>query len=413
VASQGVTTINFSGSMPDAVRKSDGCWLSFAMFHVTEDRFQRNAPLLNKRAQTLPFQPMSLNLYYLLTANCEKDFLQEQQAMSMALQYFYQTPVVKTAVNIPGITPAVNEEFTMTMEMQTSDDLARFWQGVAVPMRLSVVYKVSVVLLTPPATPQLALPVQTARLSANPAMFPYTLSGEAIGTARSYNFATPLSTSLVPDIATVEYSPAVVAPGQRFVLYGSNLNQAGPPPLPAVSYRVFFVVPGQPDIDVTDQWKTHKGQPDEKHFQTESLITLDLPATIGAPPANAPPPGVYQICAGSDHPPDPGSNRTNSVPFSIAARIDVSVLPPDPPILAPVAGVYSLSGEGFVAGHSEVLLDTIALNENSGAPSDGEFNVGSPQAITFRTPAGIPTGRYTVRVRVNQVESPPSWWISI
>jgi hypothetical protein len=397
------TGISLSGLMPDAVRAKDNsaCNLNFAMFHVTEDRFQRNARL-NARSQLLPYQPMSVNLYYLLTAHCEKDFVQEQQAMSLGLQFFYQTPIVKMQVSIPGIQPPVNEEFVLTMEVETSDELARLWQGITVALRLSVIYKVTVVLLTPAAAPVGAPPVKTFHLTANPALFPFVTSGQLIGTSRDYIFATPLSTVTLPETAEIEYSPAVVAPGQRFLINGSGLNQAG------ISDHVYLVATGVPEVDVT-QWKTHLGQADEKNFQADGVIALDLPATIGTPPASSPVPGVYQIRAGSASP----ANRTNSIPFSVAARIDFPVSPPNPPILQPTAGTYTLNGEGFAGGHSEVLLDGVSLSENSGAAQDGQFNVGSPQLITFRAPAGQSPGRYTVRIRVNSVESPPAWWIQI
>ena len=408
----GVTSVHLSGSMPDAVRQDSGCQMSFSLFHVTEDKYQRSSPLPNNHAQILPYQPMSLNLYYLLTASCNKDYQKEQHAMTLALQFFYQTPILKISVIIPGITPAVNEEFTLTLEMETSDELARLWQAVTVPFRLSAVYKVSVVLLTPPATPSLAQPVKTAQLAANPALFPFSLSGEVTGTVRTHTFATPLSNSSVPEIVNVDYSPAIVGPGQRFALYGANLNQAGPPPASATSYRVYLVMPDGTEFDVTETWKTHETNPANPNFQTNSRITLDLPKTVGTPPLNAPQPGIYQLRVGSNNPPDLTTNRTNSTPFSVAARVDVSVQPPDPPILKGIAGTYTLQGEGFLSGHTQILLDTVALDENKvGPPLDGQFTIKSSQQVQFRAPLQLAPGRYTVRVRVNEVESLPSWWI--
>jgi len=408
----GATSVNLTAAMPEAMRHDSGCQMTFSLFHVSEDKFQRNSPLLNKRAQGLPFQPMSLDLYYLLTAFCNKDYQQEQQAMSLALQFFYRTPILRIPVTIPGIVPPVNEEFTLTMEIENSDELARLWQAITVPFRLSAVYRIAVVLLTPPATPFLALPVRTAQLSANPTLFPYSLSGEVIATVRTHSFATPPSTPAVPEIVNVDYSPAIVAPQQRFFLYGANLNQAGPPPASATSFRVYLIMPDGTEIEVTNPWKVTETNPAKPNFQTNSRITLDLPATVGAPPLNAPPPGVYQLRVGSNNPPDAVTNRTNSTAFSVAARVDVSVVPPNAPILVAVAGDYTLHGEGFIAGHSAILLDTIALTENLGGPPlDGQFTVNSGQQITFRAPAGLALGRYTVRVRVNEVESPPSWWI--
>ena len=395
-----------SGSMPDAVRHESGTQLTFSLFHVVEDKFQRNSPLLNSRAQTLPFQPMGLDLYYLLTAFSQKNWQEEQQAMTLAMQFFYQTPIITMAVTLPGIPTAVNEEFTLTMEIETSDEMARLWQAITFPFRLSVVYKVSVVLLTPPATPTLAPLVKRMQFAADPTIFPYSQSGQVIGAVWTASFASPLSSVASPEPVSIDYSPAVVPYGQRFFLYGAYLN------LPTSS-NVFLLMPdGVTEYNVSG-WMTTEVDLSNPHFQTSSRITLDLPASLGALPTDAPPPGIYQLLAGS---PSPGTNRTNAVPFSVAAWINTSaVLPPDPPILLPDAtGTYTLKGEGFVLGQTEILVDTIALSNNQISPLlDGQFAVVPTQQATFRPPVGIPTGRYTVRVRVNGVESPPSWWINV
>ena len=326
--------------------------------------------------------------------------------MTLALQFFYQSPIVRMQVNLPGIGTPVNEEFVLSMEMESSDELARFWQAVTAPIRLSVVYKVSIILLTPPATPSLAAPVHVMELATNPALFPFASLGQVTGTTRTLTFTTPLVTQTGPEIVTLVYSPAVVAPGQRFILVGAGLNQSGPAPVPESSDRVYLIAPGGTPIDVTDNWKTHKGSPDEKNFQTDARITLDLPSAVGALPANSPSPGIYQLCAGGNSP----SYRTNSVPFSIAARIDVS----DPPILTTATETYTVQGEGFIPQRTEVLLDTLALVENSGgALQKGQFTVDSGQQISFQAPDALAPGLYTLRVRVNSVESPPSWWISV
>jgi hypothetical protein len=405
-------SIACSGAMPDAVRKEAGCQLTFSLFHVTEDKYQRNSALLNPwaqgnptvtpRPQTLqpvPYQPLCLNLYYLLTAFADQQYQQEQQAMSMAMQFFYQTPIVRMNVVLPGIAGAVPEEFTLTMEIETSDELARLWQAITVPMRLSVVYKVSVVLLTPPAAPPPAPPVKTISLFSEPAMFPYAASGQVVGTTRTVTFASLTSTTANPKILSVDYSPAVAAPGQQFALQGSNLN------LPT-SNQVYLITPDGTEHNISS-WMVPEPPalpPNPPSFQTPSRITLQLPATVGALPANAPPPGVYQLGAGCDV---PSPYRTNSTPFSVAAWIATSAAPPpNPPILAAAGGTYTIAGEGFVAGATEVLLDTILL------PA-ANFNIVSAAELTFTRPATVAAGTYTVRVRVNGVESPPAWWVVI
>jgi len=397
-ASGNTFPISYSGALPDAVRKLAGCQLTFSLFHITEDKYQRNSPLLNQRAQTIPFQPMSLDLYYLLTAFADQQYQQEQQAMSMALQFFYRTPIVRLQVALPGIPAAVNEEFVLSMEIETSDEMARLWQAITVPIRLAVVYKVSVVLLTPPATPSLAPKVATMQLAADPAVFPYALNGQVIGTVRTFAFASLTSTVANPVILSLDYSPAVATPGpaQPFNLYGANLNQP-------TSNNVYLLMPDGTEYNVTN-WMVPEPTPGVQNFQTPSRITLQLPPKVGLPPANAPAPGVYQVSAGSDA---PTKYRTNATPFSIAAWVDTSSVPqPNPPILGAVAETYTVNGEGFVAGATEILLDTVAL-------ASAEVTVVSAEQVTFVAPAILPSGTYAVRIRVNNVESPPAWWVVI
>jgi hypothetical protein len=123
---------------------------------------------------------------------------------------------------------------------------------------------------------------------------------------------------------------------------------------------------------------------------------------------NTPPAGVYQLRVGD------ASYRSNATPFSIAARLTLPAGPPPPPILTPVAGLYTVNGAGFIGGLTEVLIGTVSLEAVAGAPAAGQFDVNAlGTVITFQAPANIPTGLHTVRIRVNNVESAPTWWIQV
>jgi hypothetical protein len=140
-------------------------------------------------------------------------------------------------------------------------------------------------------------------------------------------------------------------------------------------------------------------------IHTETAVTLELRSTVGTPPADSPAPGIYQVRAGS------GAMRTNSVALSVCAAVTGVT---NPPVLAAAAGLYTFSGVGFTAGRTEVLLETVALNESAGALGAGEFQIlGGGTSIAFRAPAALGPGRYGVRVRVSGVESAPSWWVTI
>jgi hypothetical protein len=400
-------TIEVSGSAPDTVRDSGVCQLSLYLFHVEQDKFQMNSPVMGARAQPIPFQPLSLNLYFLLSAYAKDDYTSEQRAMSIAMRCFHENPIVHTTVTLPLPPPTgVKEEFTLTMAVESADDMARLWQAITSPMRLAAIYRVSVIFMTPPVTPTAAPQVTAISFSADPASLPYAELGQVIGTARHVSYAAPDSTVANPEIVDFDFSPATVAPKQEVTLYGAGLSQS-------TAARVYLLADGAPEQEVT-HWivPITNPNPPPATILSDSKIVLRLPDSIGTPPTDSPPPGVYQLRVGSDVAKgDPVDYRSNATPFSIAARIDVSTLPPNPPILpAP----YSLKGRGFVVGQTEVLLDTVALTPALAPPMDGEFQItGSGTGIDFKPPLSLKPGRYSVRVRVNRVESDPSWWIIV
>ena len=428
-----------SGSTPESVRAGGGCQLTITLIHVEPSKYQRNfvfppaAPPSpqppSPRAQTIPSLPLGLDLLYFVTAYAENNYHQEQQAMSIALNCFHQNPIVRTNVTLPGSPgETIQEEFTLTLEIESADSISRLWQAITAPFRLSTMYRVAVVFLTPPEAPTGAPPVRTYGLSVSPTSLPTLAGGQIFGTSSTTVFVSPDSMPGAPQTVQTHYSPATVVPGQRFFLYGAGLNQgtdyAGPSPNPGTSFRVYLLFPPdyQTEQDITDSWVVPDSDPSSP-IQTQSRFVLNLPDTVGgSPPVNTPEPGVYMLRAGTAGPPNSGS-RTNASPFSVAARVDVAGSPADP-ILQPVAGLYTLSGLGFVPGfttvrseevsNTSVLLETVPLTYVPAGPvADGEFTVNSQSEIVFRCPANQPSGQYGVRVRVNAIESPPALWIRV
>jgi hypothetical protein len=411
-------TIHINGAAPDSVRKDGGCQLSIYLFHISQDKFQRNAPPGGGRVPPpggqMParLQPLALDLYYLVTAFADKEFRQEQQAMSIALRCLHENPIIKKNIMIAGQTVA--EEFTITTEVESTDELSRLWQAVTGALRLSAVFKVSVVFM-PPELPEVstAPPVKEISLGADPASagptgLPFAAAGQVIGTLRQLRYRTPKSTAAKPDFASFDLSPATVAPGQRVVLYGAGLNQDQPDA--NTSRRVYLVAADGTEQEVT-AWKAPDPNPAQKNvLQTPGRVTLDLPAAIGALPANSPAPGIYQLRVGSNIAAgDTLDYRSNGTPVSIAPRIDGVA---NPPILA-AGGTLTVNGAGF-AGQAEVLLGTVTLQSTGGALGPGKFKVNGPgTTLTFQAPANLATGLHALRVRVNGVEADPSWWVQV
>ena len=71
--------------------------------------------------------------------------------MTLAMNCLYQNTLLRDVVIADDGRPKA--EFCVTMETQSTDEIARLWQGTAVSMRMSAVYKVSVVFLQPEEDP--------------------------------------------------------------------------------------------------------------------------------------------------------------------------------------------------------------------------------------------------------------------
>jgi hypothetical protein len=410
--------ISISGAAPDTVRELGDCQLSLYLFHVSQNAYQRNSPVTGprpqpvppvpQRAQTIPFQPLSLDLFYLLSAFCQADFHKEQQAMSIALRCFHEHPIVRATVTVPVPPPqATPEEFTLTMEVETLDTLSRLWQSITSSIRLAAIYKVSVVFITPPATAAPAPPVRQIDLAADPSALPFAQNGQLFGTYRKVSYTSPTSSVAHPDIKSYDSSAAAAAPGQTLIVYGAGLSDGAGNPNPSAK-RLYLVMPDGSEQEITS-WIVPAPNPTPPPATTvlDSRLTIRIPPSVGSPPVNAPDPGVYQLRLGSDTAKgDSVTYRSNTVPVSIAAAVTVTTPPPNPPLLA----AHSFNGEGFISGQTEVLLGTLTLNE--GPPVPGNFQIVGT-TIDFLPPANLPHGLYPLRVRVNQVESDPSWWLVV
>jgi hypothetical protein len=370
-------TITVSGAMPEQVRTLGDCQLTVYPFHVAVDPFWRNTPLMTGTAAQLnPSQALGLSLYYLVSAYAKNAPDQEQQAMSIALQALHERATYVDAGT--GFT------FTITPETENADEANRRWQAFSTPFRLSTVYRVGVVFLTPKTTPAArAAPPSHLGLAVGPANLPFARGGALVATGSRVNVH--LAAPSPGDIVTYDISPAVIAPGSSFALFGTDLDQP-------TAQSLFLVDATGTEFDVS-AWKGPAAG------NTAARLILTLPTAIGVPP-NAPEPGVYLLRAG-----DGTGHRSNAVTMLVTAATNA---PPTPWISA--GGVFSFTGEGFTAGVLEVLLDTVALVAIApgGVPAAREF---APNAagtsISFRPPAALAPGVYAVRLRVKGIEGPP------
>ena len=374
-------SITMTGAMPESVRSKGGCQLSLYLLHVRESASQKNSSVLG-RTLLVPFQPLALELSYLLTVYSNDDYRQEQRAMGLALRCLYENPIVRMTVPLEGTN--VPEEFTLQLQSESPDELGRVWQAMSTPLRLSTIFRASVVFIAPEAeTTPIAAPVDRVVVSVDPVVVSST-------TAQATYF-TGSSTAARPRTRTVTLSPAVVGSGDPFLLVGSGLLQAE-------SKRVYLQAPGGPEQEITG-WI----DPDPAKSSSAAI-------TLRVPPAGAPAAGQYDVYVGSDMAAgDPTTKRSTRTTLMISAKVGPA---PNPPILAPSpTGTYTMSGRGFIPATTEVYLGATRLERTLvGPPALGEF-AATATTITMHPPATLAAGLYNVRVRVNDVESVPAFWV--
>jgi hypothetical protein len=397
-----VSNIKVYCDSPDTARVTDGfCHLTLYLLHVGRDPFWRNTPVSGPRPQLNTAQPLSLNLSYLLTAWCDKDFTSEQRAMSIALQAIHSTPIVtQTLIVSEHLQQWLPQgEFVISIEADTIDEMSRLWQAFTVPMRLSALIRASVVFIAPiaPLAP-LAIPPSVANVEVSPdpvtATAPSLVSGSGLQSP-------PIPPSADPSEISSTSGPLIAVGGSTLAIAGNGLDLA-------TAAEVFLSVPGTAtEWNVTTPWRQGTPQPGELDIALPSGY-VDPTSSLPAPPAATPLPGLYNVTVGS------GAARSNPIPLVIAPRVDGVT---NPPLLAPNSGgLYSITGAGFIPSAATTLtLGTVPLTYTSAAtPAPGNYNVNAAgTGVSFVLPGVIAAGSYPVLLAVNGVAATAGWVVVV
>lgn len=380
--------VDVTGLSPDAARLGQGTHLSLYLYHVDENT-ARESLFWTAQAQSaggppLRYQPLALDLYYLLSAYAEGNYVHEQQAMSIAMRVFHENPVVR------GLGPDGGSwEVTLTLERRSYDELSRLWQATTSALRLSAVYRAAVVMIQPEQAPPPAPPVSVIDLAVGPSA---AAGGpQLLGTHREVRYVAPGGTTVA-----FAQDPATVAAGGEVWLTGTGLGTVA-------GERLILTgpYPGSAQADVSG-WLAGAPPP------TATRRVVRVPAAAGAPPEGAPSPGRYSVRLEGPAGAGLAAFRTAEVPLTVAAGID----PAGGPVLAAAPG-YTVRGTGLAPGGTQVLLGTIPLRETDAAPAAGEYTVSQDgTAVTLVPPAGLRAGIYQVRVRVAGIESDPALWVT-
>jgi len=396
-------SVNVSSQHPQAPSGGADCELCLYLFHVGPDRPLANS-FWSQAAQSgggagkqpVAFEPLCLDLWYMLSAQSLHSYVQEQQVLGVAMQALHEHGTIQlpTPSPLPGaVTPS---EATLVLESPTFDEMSRLWQALSMPLRTTSQYRVSVVFLTPDQLPAGAPGVISYNLGAGPsAPVKDPSMPRLLATRRTVTYVAP-----GPVTRAFQQTPASTAPtptavlGQTVELTGMML--ADTDHIVLVSYSPAGVAT---ETDVTTTWKVPITPPYTSAPANGVPFLLRAPGGAGAPSA-----GQYGVTV--SRPSLPGW-RAQPVPINVAPWVN----PAGGPLLNAVAGLYTLNVRGVGAAGATLRVGTVQLKRLPGgsAPALGEWQR-TGNTITFRVPAGLPAGNHQISLRVADVEADPALW---
>lgn len=397
-------SVTVSGQHPETPSGGSDCELSLYLFHVGPDKFLANN-FWTQAAQSgggvgkqpIAFEPLCLDLWYMLSAQSQASYVQEQQVLGIAMQAFHEHATVKLPTPTPLPDPVTPSEVTLTLETPTFDELSRLWQALGLPLRTTAQYRVTVAFLTPPDLPPPAPPVTSVNLVAAPV----DLTGDPtlprlLSTRRTVNYVVPGPADRIFEQSPASTAPAPAGVGGQVVELDA-LMLADTDQLLLVSHDAAGTAT---ETDVTGTWKLPVTPP------YPSPPARGVPFLLRPPADSATPAGRYQLVV--SRPSVPGW-RSDPVPISVAPWID----PAGGPLLAASgAGVYAVSARNVAATGARLRLGTVELTRiAAGAdPDPGEWQCSGGTQITFAAPADLAPGTYQLGLRVADVEADPALW---
>jgi len=126
--------------------------INLFLYKVEQNTYLKNMDWQVSRADPGQIKPppLSLNLYYLMTAYAPNDQQTGNTAaheiLGDAMRVFHEIPTVPDIYLVPGLSDA-HEQLKITQNQVDLDELSKVWTTFGEPFRLSIPYEVSVVQL--------------------------------------------------------------------------------------------------------------------------------------------------------------------------------------------------------------------------------------------------------------------------
>lgn len=416
---------------PDPPHRANKTGLGFYLYHVQENAHFKNMPAPGRDAPPVRFTPMSLNLYYQLSANSDENegdnAYEEQLMMGVAMKTLHDYPDISDATAINGVTvlPASlqgkDNRFRISLQPVSHTESVHFWTAGQAPMKLSAYYEVSVVFLEPELSRSYAARVLTY------GTYVFTESAPRItGSRNRIVFTIPEDTA--PRQVTVQ--PAQATPGSEIELLGTGLGGG------TVELLLFNARWQGAAVANAVAWNI---RPAGDRLTVTIAQTARLPETLTEPGATVQVlPGMYGAQVSVTRRPPGGSpasafpSLSNQFPFMVCPRIDYigpALAAGDPVPPRPAGNLWTVGRRVQVRGYrftdpalpvppppGEELPVQVYLGDQRLAMkraddpedlADGQFRITGTDALEVQLPAGL--SKVPFRVLVAGAESPPEW----
>lgn len=131
-----------NGLSPADVVEDENAQLSLFLYQVTENQHFKNQLMQETASGNIPYQPLSLNLYYLMTAYARTRET-EQQVLGKAMQILHDNAVVRGTL-LQGSLAESLEEIIVVMHPIPLEDMNKLWGMFgSKTYRISNTYRVS------------------------------------------------------------------------------------------------------------------------------------------------------------------------------------------------------------------------------------------------------------------------------
>ncbi|SFM01901.1 Protein of unknown function [Paenibacillus sp. 1_12] len=119
--------------------------LSLFLYNIQESGDNRQTQMVARGTGMIQFPPMTVHLYYMLTAHSSAELqsrvVDEHRILGRAMQVLYDNSVLRGTTAV-GTLAEAGEEVRVVMDTLTGEALTRMWNFSDLPYRLSIGYVV-------------------------------------------------------------------------------------------------------------------------------------------------------------------------------------------------------------------------------------------------------------------------------